>query len=380
MPNTFQDVFNPIVLTRVISQRIEASHSLLRRFGVQPGGPNELNYGHGRNGSYNIFNATLQVASGKMPGTAAGRRAPQTASKVPFVYPRLFDSIPLLAEDINNIAKIDDPAQRDKAGTNFIARQTQYLAQLAGNWRTAMLVGTLRDSLYYIADGETWHWTYDSSGAAGQIATSMPAGNKSQLNMVGAGNIISATWANPATDIPSHLLAIHAAFQQLSGSGLQSVMVQSSLWNSIISNDHVRDLAGTSVAPFTMYDLESGTGPDGKPYKTQIGKLNCVPWVDFYITDEGLEVGKPGSATFTKHVPNNSAIFMGSDVSGGDIACYVGGEPIAEVDGGPKVEKFGLNSWSRELSNPTITELFALDNALVVNQVPKNVAIGTVVF
>ena len=67
-------------------------------------------------------------------------------------------------------------------------------------------------------------------------------------------------------------------------------------------------------------------------------------------------------------------------MTGGDLSCYIGGEPIAEYDGGPKSEKFGFNAWAREIANPTATELFTLDNALVVNHVPSNVAFGTVVF
>ena len=166
MPNLFQDVFKPQVLTKVISERVEATGSLLKEFGLQPGGPNETNMGHGRLGAYHVFNNTLKTAQGRAPGTAAGRMQMQIASRIPFEYPRMHSSIPLLAEQVNNIGRIDDPATRDKAGAKMIAMQTGYLAQLAANWRTAMLVGLMRDSLYYKIVGDSWYWTYSSSGAA----------------------------------------------------------------------------------------------------------------------------------------------------------------------------------------------------------------------
>jgi len=380
MAQLFQDIFRPVVLTKVISQRVEATAHLLRRFGLQPGGPNEVNLGHGRLGAFHVFNNTLNTAAGAAPGTAAKRLAPQSASKIPFEYPRQFSQIPLLAETINNIGRIDDPATRDKAGAKMIQLQTNYLSQLAGNWRTAMLVGMLRDSLYYTQDGDAYYWSYDSANTTGQLKTGIPAGNKSKLNMLGAGNIVSSSWGSETTDIPGQILAIHAAFQQLTGSGLAQVMIQSSTWNNMLKNDYIQQAHGTASAPFLSLEKSTENGPDGKPIQVMVGKFNFCPWVDFYVTDEGLNIGKPGAETYKKHVPDNGGIFIGSDVSGGDIECYIGGEPVAEYDGGPKTEKYGMNAWSREVANPTATELFCLDNALIVSHVPQNIAVGELVF
>jgi hypothetical protein len=381
MPQLFGDIFTPVVLTKVISERVEASGHYLRHHGLQPGGPHETNMGHGRIGAYHIFNNTLKTASGRAPGTAASRLNPQTASKVPFEYPRQFSSIPLLAEQINNFGRIDDPATRDKAGAKMISLQTNYLAQLAANWRTAMLVGVLRDSLFYVVDGDSWYWQYTNAGGATQIPTQMPAGNKAQLNMLGGGNLITASWATETTDIPGQLMNIHAAFQQLTGAGLMECQTTVAQWNNVIKNDYVQASHGTANPPFDIISKETGRGPDGKPYTTMKARLNFMPWVEWLITDEGLMLGKPGEETYQKHIPANTVIFRGTPVVGNsDIECYIAGEPVAEYDGGPKTEKFGLNAWSRELANPTVTEIFSLDNALVVNQVPRNTAIGTVQF
>ncbi len=380
MSQVLRDILSPIVLTKVISERVAASGAFLRMFGMQPGGPNEVNEGHGREGAYHVFNNTIKTAAGRAPGLAAARIAGQGMSKVKFDYPRMHSSIPLLAETYNNIARIDDPALRDKAGINMIKRQTDHLAKLACNWRTAMLVGMLRGSLYYLMVGDSYYIQYDSSNSATEIPQLMPAGNKSKLNMLGAGDIIGASWSDVTTDIPTQWLKINAAFQVLNGSGLERVMMQSQEWGYFIQNNYVAKAHGTSAQPFKIIEERTETGPDGKKAVVWTAKVSFMPWVDIIITDEGLEIGKPGSETYKKHIPDNSALFLGSDVSGGDLQCYIGGEPIAEYDGGPEDMKYGAASWSRKLSNPTSTEIFVLDNALPVNHVPKNVAVGLVTF
>jgi hypothetical protein len=110
-----------------------------------------------------------------------------------------------------------------------------------------------------------------------------------------------------------------------------------------------------------------------------VGEITARPGVMFYITDEGLDLGAPGSETFTKYVPDNGAIFL-PDVDSGIFSMQLGSEPIAEFDGGPKSVRSGMSAWSKESSNPTVTELFALDNALAINHIPNSVANGTVIF
>jgi hypothetical protein len=73
-------------------------------------------------------------------------------------------------------------------------------------------------------------------------------------------------------------------------------------------------------------------------------------------------------------------LFIGHEPSDGTVACYEGSEPIAEYDAGPETVKVGVGAWSVKRANPTTTDLFVLDNAIVCNQVPSSEAFGTVVF
>lgn len=376
---SIQQILQPIVLTKVISRQMAAEKWILQFMGMEPGGRNEEFFGHGRDGSYQVFNNTRQIGRSRAPGTAAAIAKPNPVGHVPITYPRMHEEIPLLAEHLHNLAQIGDPRVRDIAGQNYIQRQTRFQAQKAANWRAAMVMGMLRDELYVHTDGDDWTMNFTSSGAQYQINHQMPAGNKTQLDMLGGGDIIDTSWDNPSADIPKHLNDIDAAFQQLYGGRLENVLVQGAVWQNIIKNDHVASQAGIANTPFRRFERVVGTREDGSPLNVAVGELTCRPGVLFYITDEGLDLGAPGSETFTKYVPDNGAIFL-PNPDMGTFSMQLGSEPIAEFDGGPKTVRQGLSAWSKESSNPTVTEIFVLDNALAINHIPNSVANGTVVF
>ncbi len=358
-----------------------ASDWLLNLFGLQPGGTNEVNLGHGRVGAFNIYNNVRTVGKGRAPGSPAARSAPNIIGTVPFVYPRMHDSISLPAELMHNLGRIDDPAQRDVAGQDMISRQTMTLAQKAANWRKAMLIGAMRDSLYLRTDGDSQYITYSSGGGAIQVNYQMPAGNKSQLNMLAAGNIIDASWATTTTRIPKHLMAINAAFQRLNGGHLAAVICGYTVWDYVLANDWVQEYHGTSNTPFLSFEVMDVELAPGRTMKNVLrAQLKSNPGVTFYVTDEGLDIGPEGSETFTKIVGDNNALFIGFEPGSDTISCYLGSEPIAEYDGAPEIVRYGLASWSVKRSNPTSTDLFVLDNSMIVNHVFDSVAYGTVVF
>lgn len=376
---SIHQILQPITLTKVVSRQMAAERWILSFMGMQPGGANEEFFGHGRDGSYQVFNNTRQIGRGRAPGTAAATAKRQAIGRVPITYPRMHEEIPLLAEELHNFAQIGDPRMRDEAGAVMIRRQTQFLAQKAANWRAAQIFGMLRDQLYVSVSGDDWYFNFTSSGSLFQINSNMPAGNKSQLDMLGDGDIIDTSWDNPAADIPKHLGEIDAAFQELYGGQLRNVIVQNAIWQNVIKNDHVASQGGIANTPFRTFERVVGTREDGSPLNVSVGELSCRPGLLWYITDEGLDLGAPGSETFTKYVGDNAAIFM-PDPNAGIYSLQLGSEPIAEYDGGPKTVRVGLSSWSKESANPTVTELFALDNALAISHIPNATAYGTVVF
>ena len=373
-----QSLLSPQVLTKVISQKAKTSDWLINLMGLGPGGKNEVYEGHGRQGAFNIFDHTRKVALGRAPGTAAGRSAGNPMGQTLFTYPRMHDSLSLPAEILHNLSKISDPAVRDKSGADMIARQTDYLGEKSANWRKAMLIGMLRDSLYYTVDGDDVKFSY-SSGI--QINFQMPAGNKTKLDMLGEGDIIGTSWSNADCDIPDHLGKINRAFQILCGGRLAGALITHQIFNYIRRNNVVQEEHGTSMPPYLRYEVLDVEVSPGKTMKNVlVVELRSFPGCVFYVTDEVIDLGYDSTESLQPIVPDNKGIFFGFEPGDPVVQCYQGSEPIAEYDGAPENEKIGFAAWSVKRSNPTATELYTLDNALIVNHIPKALAVGNLVF
>jgi hypothetical protein len=384
---SYLDILRPNVLTDVVKQVVASADPIINFMGFQPGGANERSFGHGREGTYHIFDDSRKLAKSRAPGTAAGRSAKQPMKAVPFVYPRMHDSFTLLAEFFHNIAKISDPVNRDVAGADMIKRQSDTLMQRAANWRIAMTVGMLRDSLYIQEDGDDWHINYTSTSSYTQHEFKVPSGNKSQLNMtdragtsVHGASIIDVPWTSPGANILKQFAMINQARSAQGVGPVKHVHCNSILWQYLINNDTLANVAGIANPPFQRYERVVGARPDGSPMHEYTGEFLALPGVTFHITDEGLELWDAANSvySFTKHFPDTMAVLMGDPNANKKYTMYLGSEPIAEYDGGPETVRTGLSSWSKKVSNPTGTEIYVLDNALAVPHDPYDLDIATV--
>lgn len=384
---SYLDILRPSLLTEVVKQVVASADPILNFMGFQPGGANERYMGHGREGLYHVFDDSRLVAKGRAPGTPAAKSAKQSMKAIPFVYPRMHDSIDLLAEYFHNIGRISDPTVRDIAGAEMIQKQSEALMQKAANWRIVMAVGMLRDSLYYHEDGDDWHFNYSPANAFTPISFQCPVGNKNQLNMtdrkgnsVHGASIIDVPWTSPGANIPLQFAKINQARSAQGVGPVRHVHLNSILWQAVINNDYLAAQAGISSPPYTTYNRKVGERPDGSALHEYVGSFNALPGVEWHITDEGIELWDDSSAdyAFTKHFPDTMAVFMGEPNANKKYSLYQGSEPIAEYDGGPETVRVGLSSWSKKTSNPTGTEIYVLDNALAVPHDPYDYAPATV--
>ena len=384
---TIQQMLRPNQLTRVISRIVGGSDALLDFVGMNPGGRNEVDLGHGRSGFYHVFDNTRRLAKGRAPGTAAGRSPAQGMTKVDFTYPRCHDSIGLNYEYLSNAGQIGNPTVRDPMIIDQIRRQTGHLGTLARNWRVALVAGMLKDSLYFSTSGESWYFHYSSGSNRQRINWRMPAGNKGQLDMtlrngttsINGGAIISAGWQTSTTNIPLQIKTINKARQAQGTSPLRYILCGTNVWDYVINNDYVQAQAGSATSPFKEFMVESGLQSDGKtPKFQQRGSIVACPGIEFIITDEGIEMGENGEDGYQPHIAVNHALFMGDPDFDGRMKLYKGGEPIAKRDGDTPQNMRGLNSWSVPRSNPTTEELFVLDNAFPINEDPYSTAYAEV--
>lgn len=376
---SIQSVLRAEVITEVVSRIASTTTELLAMFDMGPGGRAVRPVGH-RFGSYDVFNNARWTGPAAAPGDAATRINRQKVGNVPYTIARTHPSIWLPAEEVHNLRPIGGPtSQFDEAGASYIANQERYLGQVIGNFRTVMLQGMLRGKLYAHQDGQHLYYNHNPSGAYFELDFRLPTGNTGQLDMLGTGDILDVPWDNPTANIPKHLADINSAFQELTGSQLNMVIVNNATWQHVINNDYVVTQGGIANTPFTEYVRQIGTGPDGTPINQFRGTLRCMPWVEWVITDEGVETGADGNTDYTKHVSDGYASFLPTPRPQ-MFQMLEGSEPVAEREGSPQVVRTGLYAWAVNSANPTGTNLYALDNAIPAAYVPAAYAYGQVVW
>jgi hypothetical protein len=210
-----------------------------------------------------------------------------------------------------------------------------------------------------------------------------PSGNTGRFDMTGDGNIIDASWLTPTTNIPGHLLKMNAALQELVGSQLDMIICPANVWAAVVNNDAVREQAGISETPFSVYERMGGTAGEGSQNNTMFrGVIRAVPWITWYVVDEGLQVptsANPEVTTFEKFVPDNY-IYWGPNPTGEFFQMLNGSEPVNEGYGKDEVERFGAYAYTKMLDNPAGRQMFAGDNCIPANYIPKSNGYGTVIF
>src|SRR5262245_61313195 len=180
----------PQTIRKAISQLELPGTSLQNLFGWGLAGGNTIRQA-GRNFSYDIFNVSRQVATARVPAQAMAKTAPQSVKNVTAAFPRCAERITLLDEDLLNRRQIGgDSLDRGAGGGGevFVTRQEAYLAQRFANVIEFQTAAMLRGSYAFSDDGDLLRHSFSGGGTS--IDFRIPAGNKSQLNMLSGGNIL----------------------------------------------------------------------------------------------------------------------------------------------------------------------------------------------
>jgi hypothetical protein len=187
-----------------------------------------------RDGSYDVFNRTRELAHASVPGTQNTNIKPQKAGRVRFTIPRVAESIPLTDEDMVNRRQIGQAVTViDSMGENYLMRQKRYLAERAANMIEFQTAAMMRGSYTFDQQGDELRQGF--SGGEITLDYQIPANNKNQLN-----GIIGTTWATTTTDIPGDVLAVNQASNDLSGLGIEHAVCNSVTWQYLVNNDKIK--------------------------------------------------------------------------------------------------------------------------------------------
>jgi hypothetical protein len=367
---TLHELLAPSVVNRVISQLKTPQSRLQRWFGFQIGGPNVNPIG-GRYTSYDIFDRTRTIAKMRAPGTGPASTSAQVVGRVPIVIARAHEKMNLDYERLNFLRMLGmNAGNQDDMGKVYLRKQEEHLAQRFTNFAEYLTSRMLRGSFQVVETGDDW--VVVDTGGTFTIDYQVPAGNKSQLDMLGAGSIIGTSWDNAAAPIFQNLMDINGAFEQQHGRPLAHVWCSGKMWRYVITNTQIQAIGGTANTGFAQFDRVPEAGPDGININEFVGVLRAVPWLQWHIYDAGLDV----NGTFAKFFPDDVACFLpepGSDWT----EMLLGSEPIVDDFGMQPVQRTGFYAWTRQTIEPSGVQLSAIHNALPALYVPKCVAYAT---
>src|SRR5215472_8434386 len=256
MAASLTELLLPQVVLDVISRIKSGRGPLASWLGFQPArfnaetvelqGPHTLRgTGSVRNVTYRIFDHTRVVMKARAPGTGPATVSQNPMGQNTVSVARFHQKIPLNYEFLGNLSPMVGPnSQIDAGGQAYIQQQETFLAEQVNNAVEMMAAGMMRDSLYFIQSGDNWLPNFNAptgTQVGFQVPFQIPAGNKNQFNMLGAGNIIQTTWLNQAAPIIGNIQSIIAAYKQLSRYNMTDTWINSVMWYNVLTNTEVRN-------------------------------------------------------------------------------------------------------------------------------------------
>jgi len=369
-------ILAPSVVTKMVSRIATPGNTIQTFLGFQPGGKNVAQDTPDgvRSYSYDIFDNVRSIASGRAPGTGPSTVARNPVGKNTVTIARSYEKIPDLSyELLSNIRQLGAGASDlDRKGMRYLEAQAKYMAQRQVNFREFLSWGMLRGACGFSFSGD--NWVPVLSGGNITLDWQIPSGNKSQLNMLGGGDIIGTSWATTSTDIPGDLDDISAAFQELTGAPLSWCLTGSDVWNAVLNNTKVQSQAGTAQTAFELFDMTNEANEDGIKTGLKVARLRCRPWLTWLITDAGLEVNGSFRKFFT-----GGEICFGIDLNYGYAKMQEGSEYVKDNPFATPNLQRGTYSWLREWDEPARVELHSLSNLVPELTIPKGLAFADVI-
>ncbi len=386
---SLQEILLPQVVIEVISRIREGQGRLQRLMGMNIGGKNVSTIS-GRYATFRIFDHTREPAFGRAPGSGPATISQQPIGQVPVQMARFHEKKILDYEQLGNLSLLSGPnSQVDTAGQDYIARQEADMAERMNNAMEVMVAAMVTNGKFYMKFvGESWipFMTQPASGNYITVDYQVPATHLNQLTMGTGTAIIDSPWSDPNTSILKQLMNLKAAFVSEQGRPLKDILVNSKTWYQVVTNTEIRNVGGSSNTTFASYEQNKEKDMDGEETNAYTAILRADPTLTWHIMDDVLAIGgggdpsyAAGTATLTKEVPDNVAVFLPPLESVKRWAHMVhGSEPVVEKDGEMPTERKGLYAWNRPVCQPSGIELITLLNAMPTLTVPKSLAIGVV--
>lgn len=169
-------------------------------------------------GEYTRVTGTRTTARIAKYGAPAQRRQLRNVEDVPVKLLHSVESIELPMADFRGLIKKDSTGSNleiDQKGADEIARQVREARKNIDNLKVAAATQALfNGAIYFDSQGNLLP---NSTGAVSTPNFLIPAGNQSQLNVFGTGNILTVGWQTASTDIAKQVVNLKDAALRLTG-------------------------------------------------------------------------------------------------------------------------------------------------------------------
>jgi hypothetical protein len=383
MASDILTVLNPSVVTKIVST-IRAPGSILAKFfGFEIGGKNVQSI-QGRTYTYDIYDNVRDVARGRMPGSASGSISLNPVGNVSITLAKSAEKVIL---DYNKLLQIRtlgaNAGTRDVMGRRYVDMQLKTLRQRQDNFREFVTAGALCNGGTYgfFQNGDDLVPTLDTTGTFISVDHKIPASNllvgssfAAGLTLDSGGNIVTAPWSNASTDIVGQLLEMEAAMDGQVGQPLRKFICGNRVWKNVITNNSIRNIAGSSNTPYATYENLGFKNPDGTDAGVFRAVLKGLPQFEWILVNSKIRLAT-GSATnlTTQRVMPDDYVTGMIEPDGSWFQMVEGSEIVKDNDLAPATEREGFYAWLMEKADPARFEAHGLQNVGLEINVPKGI-------
>lgn len=324
----------------------------------------------GNIGHYTRIESTRQTAQAVMYGAPSKNVQLKGVSKVPVTLIHSFECFqhnPI----VSTLLQSEDGGEQ-KYGVEIVGRQTASLTQRNINLRRAAWYQALTlGKIHFDSEGDLLS---SAAGAAITVDFSIPAGNKNQLNALGKGNILAATWSNAATDIISQIKNLQKAAANLTGYQIATAYYGANIPGYVGANTIMKEYIKTS--PGWSPKLGQSKIPDGL-FNLRWRDASLANYVDktgtvkFFWADD-MVVFAPDVADLGWYDFVEGSYPLPTDVG------TLHGDAVAATSDLQTI--YGLGGYAQVTHDPVGIKQYSFDTFLPVIAVPKSIFIGTVKF
>lgn len=319
--------------------------------------------------TYRKVEGTRQTARLVQWGAPSVNRGLKGVSEVPVTLLHSKEHIfhdPYVLMNLQNYAN----ESKQKLGQAEIARQTGEFKRLFTNLRVSTIMSALCLGLiYFDADGNLLP---NSTGATVSVDFGIPAGNKNQLDVFGAGAIIGASWATAGTGIAQDIVDLKKAALQLTGYPLKYAFYGPNLLSYFLTNTQLKEIINRTP----RYQASFSQNEIADPF---LGLTWLPLYESFYVDKDNTVQTWAGNdmVVFTPEIsPDWWEMVQGSSPVPSTIYGSVATDGGAAM--GSVKEAAGMFSYGQVLADPVTVKHVAGDTFLPLIKVPKAVFIADV--